>query len=203
MAAVLPALLPRQLIGARRRPACRVRGPAGAAASQRLCRAARVLSGAEVRGTRLGRARASKQPTSTPAPLCQASSDNTSSVFLDIEVNGEAVGRLNIRLENDVAPMSCRNFEMLCTGQMRNEDPLFSLKVRPLTGSPAGVQVRKVQGQRTRPWYSIAMRRRELEVCEPAIQSSRRIACVLGRLAPAMQPRALQVPDMSRREPLC
>ena len=62
---------------------------------------------------------------------CQASASSSErkSVFLDITVDEAAPGRVEIELAYDLAPLSCHNFEMLCTGQMKNKDPLFSLKV--------------------------------------------------------------------------
>lgn len=38
-------------------------------------------------------------------------------VFLDIETDGEALGRIEIELRTDVAPKTAENFRALCTGE--------------------------------------------------------------------------------------
>lgn len=36
--------------------------------------------------------------------------------FLDITIDGRVIGRIVLELFNDVAPKTCQNFLMLCTG---------------------------------------------------------------------------------------
>ena len=41
----------------------------------------------------------------------------TNRVFLDIEIGGEAAGRIEIGLFGDTVPMTAENFRALCTGE--------------------------------------------------------------------------------------
>jgi hypothetical protein len=41
----------------------------------------------------------------------------TTSVFFDMEVGGESVGRITFELRADVAPKTAENFRALCTGE--------------------------------------------------------------------------------------
>ncbi len=41
----------------------------------------------------------------------------TATVFLDIETDGDALGRIVIELRTDIAPITAENFRALCTGE--------------------------------------------------------------------------------------
>jgi len=43
--------------------------------------------------------------------------DNLSNVFMDVDINHEYVGRIVLRLYDDIAPKTSRNFRELATGQ--------------------------------------------------------------------------------------
>ena len=40
-------------------------------------------------------------------------------VFLDVETDGEALGRIVIELRTDIVPITAENFRALCTGRKR------------------------------------------------------------------------------------
>ena len=44
-------------------------------------------------------------------------SDKNPRVYMDISINGSAVGRLIIKLFRDIVPKTCENFRALCTGE--------------------------------------------------------------------------------------
>ena len=44
-------------------------------------------------------------------------SDITHTVFFDMEVGGQDVGRIEFELRADVAPETAENFRQLCTGE--------------------------------------------------------------------------------------
>lgn len=41
-----------------------------------------------------------------------------SKVFLDVTADGESVGRLVFELFDDIVPRTCKNFRLLCTGEL-------------------------------------------------------------------------------------
>ena len=52
------------------------------------------------------------------AAVSQAQLDNvTHKVFFDIEINGQATGRITFGLFGDVVPKTAENFRALCTGE--------------------------------------------------------------------------------------
>jgi len=59
-------------------------------------------------------------------------------VFLEIEVDGASVGRVELELFADVAPKTAENFRCLCTGERNRSDASRGSSKRPLSfqGSP-------------------------------------------------------------------
>lgn len=47
----------------------------------------------------------------------QASSPSNPRVFFDIEINGQAAGRIVMELYKNVVPRTTENFRQLCTGE--------------------------------------------------------------------------------------
>ncbi len=46
-----------------------------------------------------------------------APSDKNKRVFMDVSIDGSAIGRLIIKLFDDIVPKTCENFRALCTGE--------------------------------------------------------------------------------------
>ena len=51
-------------------------------------------------------------------PWASQLSANNPKVFLDIAIDNQPVGRIEITLANDICPITAENFRVLCTGEM-------------------------------------------------------------------------------------
>ena len=64
-------------------------------------------------------------------------------VFLDIDIGGEAAGRIVISLFADVTPRTAENFRALCTGEkgLGQSGKAPALQRKPLSSSHPGLYV--------------------------------------------------------------
>jgi hypothetical protein len=94
-------------------------------------------------------------------PLEEACRADNPRVYLDIEIDGEAAGRVEIELFASICPKTCENFRALCTGE-RGEStlclPLTETRTRTLTLALALALTRRVWQQPQQP-HTAALRR--------------------------------------------
>ena len=69
-------------------------------------------------GSAKNSATVSKHSLVAASPVKRGDSQSLSNVFFDIKIGSGRARRLALRLYDDIAPKTCRNFRSLCTGEL-------------------------------------------------------------------------------------